>query len=97
MMESESPPQASPPIAKDNTEVLSRRIPGQGEAQEAVPVVPKGKTPVTEHMGGHTPMDTDDGGHIQFGPSRIPLWRPKWLRIQAVRLFRTRGASQLHR
>ena len=26
------------------------------------------KTLVAEHMGGKTPMDTDDGGRIQFGP-----------------------------
>ena len=61
-------PTTSSPKAVVNTEVLFRRIPGQGEAQEAVPVVPEGKTPVAEHMGGQTPMDTDDGGRIQFGP-----------------------------
>ena len=31
-------------------------------------MVPEGKTPVAEHMGGQTPVDTDDGGRIQFGP-----------------------------
>ena len=59
---------ASSPKAAVNTEVLSRRIPSQGEAQEAIPVVPEGGTSPAEHMGEQTPMDTDDGGHIQFGP-----------------------------
>lgn len=31
-------------------------------------MVPECKTSVTEHMGGQTPMDFDDGGRIQFGP-----------------------------
>ena len=67
-MNSESLPMTSSPKATDNTEVLSRRIPDQGEDQEAIPVVPKGKTSVAEHMGGQTPMDTNDGGRIQFVP-----------------------------
>ena len=67
-MDSGTLPSASSPKNMDNTEVLSRGIPGQGEAQEAVRAVPKGETSVAEHMGEQTPMDTDDGGHIQFGP-----------------------------
>ena len=67
-MDSGSLPTASSPKAAVNIVVLSRRILGQGEAQEAVPVVLEGETSVAEHMGEQTPMDTDDGGHIQFGP-----------------------------
>ena len=69
MMESESPPPASPPTATDNTEVLSRRtLPGQGEVREAAKTAPKGDTPAAENMGEPTPMETGDGGHVQFGP-----------------------------
>ena len=64
-MNSGSLPTASSPKAAENTEVLSRGILGQGET---VPVVPEGETPVAEHMGKKTPMDTDDGGRSQFGP-----------------------------
>ena len=42
---------ASSPKAMDDTEVLSRRIPGQGETQEAVKAVPEGETLVAGHMG----------------------------------------------
>ena len=57
-MERESPPPASSPTAADNTKVLSRRTrPGQGEVQEAA-----------KNMGEPTPMETGDGGHVQFGP-----------------------------
>ena len=31
-------------------------------------MVPEGDTTVAEHMGEQTPMDTDYGGRIQFGP-----------------------------
>ena len=58
-------PTASSPRAADDTEVLSRRIPGQGET---VLETPPGETPVTGHMGGKTPMDSDNGGRIQFAP-----------------------------
>ena len=58
----------SSPNAMDNTEVLSRRIPGQGETQEAVRAAPGGESSAAGHMGEQIPMDTDDGGHIQFGP-----------------------------
>ena len=64
-MNNDSLPMASSPKAADNTEVLSRRISDQGET---VPVMSEDKTLVAEHMGGKTPMDTDDGGRIQFGP-----------------------------
>ena len=30
--------------------------------------MPEDETPVVEHMGGMTPMRTDDGDRIQFGP-----------------------------
>ena len=67
-MDSGSLPAASSPKAMDDTEVLSRRIPGQGETQEAVRVAPEGETSAAGHMGEQIPMETGDGGHIQFGP-----------------------------
>ena len=68
-MASESPPAAHSPKAKGDAEVLSRRtFPGQGEVQEAVRVAPEGDTSAAGHMGEQIPMETGDGGHIQFGP-----------------------------
>ena len=67
-MDSGSLPAASSPRAMDDTEVLSRRIPGQGETQEAVRTVPEGETSAAEYMGEQIPMETGDGGHVQFGP-----------------------------
>ena len=67
-MDSGSLPAASSPKAMDDTEVLSRRIPGQGEAQEAIRAAPEGETSATGYMGEQIPMETGDGGHIQFGP-----------------------------
>ena len=67
-MNSESLPTASSSKAADNTEVLSRRIPDQGEDQEAVPVVPEGEAQASGHVGEQTPMDTGDWGRIQFDP-----------------------------
>ena len=59
---------ASSPKAMDNTEVLSRRIPGQGETQEDARAAPEGKTSAAGHMGEKIPMETGDGDHIRFGP-----------------------------
>ena len=68
-MESESPPQTSPPTATDNTEVLSQRASlGHGEVQEAVKVAAEGNTSIAEERGKSTPMETGDGGNAQFGP-----------------------------
>ena len=68
-MESESPPQISPPTAMDNIEVLSQRTsPGHGEVQEAVKVAAEGNTSIDKERGKSTPMETRDGGHAQFGP-----------------------------
>ena len=67
-MDSGSLPAASSPKAMDGAEALSQRIRGQGETQEAVRAAPEGETSAAEHMGEQTAMDTDDGGHIQFGP-----------------------------
>ena len=55
---------ASSPKAAVNTEVLSRRIPSQGEAQEAIPVVPEGGTSPAEHMGEQVPTKTDGGDYF---------------------------------
>ena len=68
-MASETSPAAYSPKAKGDVEVLSRRtFPGQGEVREAVKVVPEGETSIAEHLGEQVPMETGDGGHIQFGP-----------------------------
>ena len=67
-MDSGSLPVASSPKAADDTEVLSRRTPGQGESQEAIRALPEGETSAARHMGEQIPMETGDGGHIQFGP-----------------------------
>ena len=68
-MDSGSLPAASSPKAMDDAEVLSRRtFPGQGEVQEAIKVVPEGDTSAAGHMGEQIPLETGDGGHIQFGP-----------------------------
>ena len=75
MVESETPPRASPPIAPDDTEVVSRRAsPGHEELQEAVRTAPEGNTSAAEDMGGPTPMETEDGGHDQSGsqPHIVP-------------------------
>ena len=67
-MDSGSLPAASSPRAMDDTEVLSRRIPGQGETQEAIRAAPEGEALAARHMGEQIPMETSDGGHTQFGP-----------------------------
>ena len=67
-MASMSPPTAHSPKAMDDAEVLSRRTPGQGETQEAIRTVPEGETSAAGHMGEQIPMETGDGGHVQFGP-----------------------------
>ena len=49
--------------------MLSQRtLPAQGEAQEAVTVAPEDDTSAAGHMGEQIPMETGDGGHLQFGP-----------------------------
>ena len=68
-MASESPPAAHSPKAKGDDEALSQRtFPGQGEVQEAVRVAREGETSVTEHLGERVPMETGDGGRVQFRP-----------------------------
>ena len=68
-MASETPPAAYSPGAQGDTEVLPRRtFPGQGEVREAVRAAPEGETSSGGHMGERIPMETGDGGHIQFGP-----------------------------
>ena len=49
--------------------MLSRRtLLAQGEAQEAVMVASEDDTSAAGHMGEQIPMETGDGGHIQFSP-----------------------------
>lgn len=68
-MDNRSPPPASSPNATGNAEVLSRKtLPSQGEVRGAAKVAPEGDIPATGNMGESTPMETDDGGHAQFGP-----------------------------
>ena len=58
-MASETPPAAHSPKAKGDDEVLSQRtFTGQGKVQEAVMVVPGGKTSTSGHMGDQIPMAT---------------------------------------
>ena len=78
-MASESPPAAHSPTAKGDDEVLSQRtFPGQGEVQEAVRVAPEGDPSAAGHSGEKTPMETGDGGHVQFGsqPNTVPETYP---------------------
>ena len=56
---------ASSPRPADDTEVLSQRIPDQGEI---VLETPPGEIPVAGHMGGKTPMDSDNGGRSKSAP-----------------------------
>ena len=64
-----SPPPTYSPKAKDDAKVLSRRTaPGRGEAPDAVKGAPEGETSTAGHTGEQTPMDTNNGGHIQLGP-----------------------------
>ena len=50
-MDSRSLLAAFSPKAMDDTEVLSRRILGQGEMQEAIRAAPEGETSATGDMG----------------------------------------------
>ena len=67
-MDSGTLPSATSPRDLDGAEASSRRIPGPEENPEAVREAPEGEASAAGHMGEQTPMDTDDGGHIQFGP-----------------------------
>ena len=88
-MDNESLPVASSHKATNDAEVLSRRtFPGQGEVQEAVRVAPEGDTSAAGHMGEQIPLETGDGGHIQFVPQPILFRRPMRLRHQASSLLR---------
>ena len=73
-MNRDSLPTASSPRPTDDVEVLSQRVPNQGET---VLETLSSEIPITGHMGGKTPMDSDDGGCSKFGPSRIRLRKPK--------------------
>ena len=60
-------PVASSPKDMDGAEASSQRIPGPGKNPEAVREAPEGKASAVGHMGEQTPMDTNNGGRIQFG------------------------------
>ena len=62
-MESETPPQASPPPRADDTEVSSQRISlGSGEVREGTKTAPEDNALAAENMRGATFMETGDGG-----------------------------------
>ena len=63
-MNSDSLPTATSPRPTDDIEVLSQRIPDQGEI---ILEAPQGDIPDAGCMGSKTPMGSNDGGS-QFGP-----------------------------
>ena len=68
-MDSDSLPTATSPKAMDDAEAVSRRtFTGQGETQRAIRMAPEGKTSAAGHLGEQVPLETGDGGHIQYGP-----------------------------
>ena len=64
-MNSDSLPTATSPRPTDDVEVLSQRALNQGEI---VLEAPQGDIPDAGHMGGKTPMGSNDGGRSKFGP-----------------------------
>ena len=69
-MESETPPQASPPPRSDDPEVSSQRIsPGSGEVWEGTKTTLEDNALAAENMRGATLMETGDGG-----PELSDLW-----------------------
>ena len=64
-MNSDSLPTATSPRPKDDIEVLSQRIPDQGEI---ILEAPQGDIPDSRRMWGKTPMGSNVGGHSKFGP-----------------------------
>ena len=74
-MESETPPQASPPPRADDTEESSQRIsPGFGEVREGTKTVQEDNALVAENMRGATLMETGDGapGSSDPQPDTVP-------------------------
>ena len=68
-MDSDSLPTATSPKATDDAAAVSRRtFTGQGETQRAIRMAPEGKTSAAGHLGEQVPLETGDGGHIQYGP-----------------------------
>ena len=77
MMESESPPQASPPTATDDTEVLSHRAsPGRGAVRETAKTAPEGNALAAENMGVQSPGRLMAGALISLTPSRTSSGNP---------------------
>ena len=66
-MESGTPPKAPSPKYVNNTEASSQKDPSQGGG-EIVKAAPRGQTLGAGHMGEKSPMDTDGGGYLKFGP-----------------------------
>ena len=64
-----SPPPAHSTSPKGDDEVVSQRaFPNKGEALEIVRAASKGDSTAAGHMGEETPMGTDGGGRVPFGP-----------------------------
>ena len=97
-MDSKSPPPASSPKATDDAEVLSRRtLPGQGEVQEAIEVVPEGDASAVGHMGEQTPWKLAMGAIPNSAPSRILFQRPIRLQNQASSFLRKKEVHLFRR
>lgn len=64
-MNNDSLPTTTTPRPTNDTEVLSQRIPDQGET---VLETLQGQILDARHMGGKTPMDSDDRGRSKYGP-----------------------------
>ena len=64
-MNNDSLSTASSPNPAEDTKVLSQRMLDQGET---VLETPQGEIPDAGHMGGKTPMDSDNGGRSRTGP-----------------------------
>jgi len=67
-MDSGRPPTAPSPKHMNDTEVSSHRDPGRGGGGKTVKAAPEGQTSAAGHTGEKAPMDTDDGGYLEFGP-----------------------------
>ena len=93
MMNNDSLPTATTPRPADDTEVLSQRIPVQGET---ILEAPQGEIPNAGHMGGRPPWILMRGATASLAPSQILHQNLQWFRIQVGSPL-LRGASRLCR
>ena len=93
VMDNESLPAASSPKVLDDTEVLSLRIPGQGEMQEAIKAAPEDETLAAGHMGNRSPWGLMMGARFDSAPTEYGSGDPQGSGIrQAASLERRRRA-----